>query len=371
MSGSIAHSRASDRLARVIWSALALSALLVGCRPDSEAAAPQARPVRTVTVEKHEAGSPITLIGRIEAKDEVALGFRISGRLLENKARLGDRVKAGEVIARLEPQNELNQLRSAEANLTAAQAQLTQAQNHFERQDTLLQQGWTTRAIWDQAKKALQTAQAQVDSAEAQLKAAHDLVSFTQLEADAPGVVTEVGPRAGTVVQAGQMIVRFARQDGRDAIFDVPAQLLRSAPPDPQIIVSLTDDPKVTAQGRVREVAPQADPVTRNFEVKVGLTDPPPAMLLGATVTGRMEMEAFSVINIPASALTRFNQRPAVWIVDSSNLTVSVRNVEVVRYDPATVAVSEGLTTGDIVVTAGVQALHPGQKVRLLGSPPS
>jgi RND family efflux transporter MFP subunit len=241
--------------------------------------------VRTVTVEKHEAGSPVILTRRIEAKDEVALGFRISGRLFENKAKLGDRVKPGEVIARVEPQNELNQLRSAEANLVAAQAQLTQAQNHFERQDTLLQQGWTTRAIWDEAKKALQTTQAQVDSAEAQLKAAHDLVSFTELEADAPGVVTEVGPRAGTVIQAGQMIVRLARQDGRDAIFDVPAQLLRSAPPDPQITVSLTDDPKVTAQGRVREVAPQADPVTRNFEVKVGLSDPPPAMLLGATVS--------------------------------------------------------------------------------------
>jgi RND family efflux transporter MFP subunit len=329
------------------------------------------RPVRTVTIEKREAGSPVTLTGRIEAKDEVALGFRISGRLLENKVNLGDRVKPGDVIARLEPQNELNQLRSAEANLAAAQAQLTQAQNHFERQDTLLNQGWTTRAIWDQAKKALQTAQAQLDSAEAQLKAAHDLVSFTQLEADAPGVVTEVGPRAGTVVQAGQMIARLARQDGRDAVFDVPAQLIRSAPPDPEILVSLTDDPKVTAQGRVREVAPQADPVTRNFEVKVGLTDPPPTMRLGATVTGRMEMEAFPVINIPTSALTRFNERPAVWVVDSSNFTVSVRNVEVLRYDPATVAVSEGLNTGDIVVTAGVQALHPGQKVRLLGSPSS
>ncbi len=115
-----------------------------GCRPDSEAAAPQARPVRTITVEKHEAGSPVTLTGRIEAKDEVALGFRISGRLLENKAKLGNRVKPGEMIARLESQNELNQLRSAEANLAAARAQLTQAQNHFERQDTLLQQGWTT-----------------------------------------------------------------------------------------------------------------------------------------------------------------------------------------------------------------------------------
>ena len=83
------------------------------------------------------------------------------------------------------------------------------------------------------------------------------------------------------------MIIRVARSDGRDAVFDVPGQLLRSAPADPEIIVSLTEDPSVTARGRVREVAPQADPVTRTFEVKVGLTDPPPAMRLGATVTGR------------------------------------------------------------------------------------
>jgi RND family efflux transporter MFP subunit len=167
------------------------------------------------------------------------------------------------------------------------------------------------------------------------------------------------------------MIVRLARQDGRDAVFDVPAQLINSAPSDPQILVSLTDDRNVTAHGRIREVAPQANPVTRTFEVKVGLTDPPAAMRLGATVNGRMETEARAVINIPASALTRFNQRPAVWVVDPSNLTVSPRNVGVLRYDPGTVAVSSGVDTGEVVVTAGVQALHPGQKVRLLGSPPS
>jgi len=351
--------------------ASALSAFLAACNENTEAAAPEPRPVRTVTVEKREAGTPVTLTGRIEAEDQVDLGFRISGRLLENTGRLGDRVEAGQLVARLEPQNEMNQLRSAQANLAAAQAALTQAQNHFERQDTLLKQGWTTRANHDQATKAMQTAQAQVDSAEAQLKAAKDLVSFTKLIADAPGVITAVGPRAGAVVQAGQMIVALARKDGRDAVFDVPAQLIRSAPPDPQIVVGLTDDPSVTAQGRVREVSPQANPVTRTFDVKVGLTDPPAAMQLGATVTGRMEMEAFPVIDIPASALTRFNQQPAVWIVDPSNLTVSPRNVEVLRYDPATVAVSQGLDTGEIVVTAGVQALHPGQKVRLLGSPSS
>ena len=358
---------------RVISACILLTALaapLAACEPDSQAAAPQPRPVRTVTVTKSEAGQPVTLTGRIEAEDEVTLGFRVPGRVLENTMRVGDRLTAGQRIARLEPQNETNALRTAQANLVAAQAQLTQAQNHFDRQDTLLQQGWTTRAIHDQADKQLQTARAQVDAAQAQTKAAHDQVSFTELVADAPGVITEVGPRAGEVVQAGQMIVKLARKDGRDAVFDVPGQLLRSAPPDPEILVSLTDDPKVTAHGRVREVAPQANPVTRTFEVKVGLTDPPPAMLLGATVNGRMEMDAVPVIDIPASALTRFNQQAAVWIVDPANLTVSSRNVQAVSYAPATVTVSQGLDPGDIVVTAGVQALHEGQKVRLLGAQP-
>jgi RND family efflux transporter MFP subunit len=166
------------------------------------------------------------------------------------------------------------------------------------------------------------------------------------------------------------MIVKLARKEGRDAVFDVPAQILRSAPAAPQITVSLTDDPSVTATGRVREVAPQADPVTRTFGVKVGLTDPPPAMRLGATVTGRMETEAAAVINIPATSLTKSDRQAAVWIVDPVSRTVSLRNINVLRHDPAQVAVSAGLDPGEIVVTAGVQALHPGQKVRLLGSEP-
>jgi RND family efflux transporter MFP subunit len=300
----------------------------------------------------------------------VNLAFRISGRLLENNSKQGDRVGAGDVVARLESQNELNTLRAAQAALAAAEGQLTQARNHFERQDTLLKQGWTTRVNHDQAIQALQTAQSQVDATEAQLKAAHDLVGFTDLKADASGVVTVRGPLAGEVVQAGQMIIRLARKDGRDAVFDVPAQVLRSAPTDPKVTVTLTDDPAVVAQGRVREVAPQANPVTRTFEVKVGLTDPPPAMRLGATVTGRMETEAVPIMEIPASALTEFNRQPAVWIVDPSSRTVSLRNVDVLRFDQATVAVDQGLDIGEIVVTAGVQALHPGQKVRLLGSEP-
>ena len=343
---------------------------LSACGPAEEARGPEVRPVRTVTVSKREVGSTVTLTGRIEAQDEAALGFRIAGRVMERLVNVGDRVQPGQIIARLEPQNEMNALRSAQASLAATQAKLTQTRNHFERQETLLAQGWTTRALFDEAQKARDTAQAQVDSAEAQLKAAHDLVSFTELKADAPGVVTATGAEAGEVVQAGQMIVKLARQGGRDAVFDVPAQVLRSAPSDPVIEVNLADDPTIMTRGRVREVAPQADPVTRTFEVRIGLIDPPEGMRLGATVTGRLTMDAAPVIEIPASALTRVDRQPAVWVVDPVGKTVSLRNVDVLRFDPTKVAVSQGLDIGEVVVTAGVQALHPGQKVRLLGAQP-
>ena len=189
------------------------------------------------------------------------------------------------------------------------------------------------------------------------------------LEADGKGTVTARGAEPGEVVQAGQMIVQLARRDGRDAVFDVPSQLLLSTPSDPKVTIRLTDDPAVTTVGRVREVAPQADPVTRTFEVKVGLTDPPAAIRLGSTVTGSIQLESEAVIAIPATSLTTLHQQPAVWIVDPSSLTVSMRTIDVLRYDPGTVVVSHGLNVGDIVVTAGVQSLHPGRKVRLLGSP--
>lgn len=350
--------------------ALLAAATLSACSDETDSAPPDPRPVRTATVEKREGGKPLVLTGRIEAADEAALGFRIPGRMIERTVRVGDRVQAGQVVARLEPQNEMNALRSAQANLATARARLTEARNRYERQETLLAQGWTTRAQFDEAEKARTTAEAQIDAAEAQLKFAHDQVSFTELAADAPGIVTATGAEPHEVVQAGQMIVRLAREAGRDGVFDVPANILRSVPADVEIEVRLTDDPTVKATGRVRTVSPQADPVTRTFEVKVGLADPPEAMRLGATVNGQVDLDALTTIEIPASALTKINRQPAVWIVDPAELTVSLRNIEVTRFDPATVMVSEGLDVGDVIVTAGVQALHPGQKVRILGAEP-
>ena len=352
-----------------IWLLLpAVAVMLASCKPDTKADAPEVRPVRTVTAEKGGAGENVVLTGHVKAENEPAIAFRIGGRMIERSVNVGDRVETGQVLAKLDPENELSALRSAESALAAAQGQLTYARGDFERQRQLLANGHTPRARFDQSQKALQSAQSQVDNTEAQLEIARDRVNWTTLKADADGTVTARGAEPGEVVQAGQMIVRLARQGGRDAVFDVPAQLLRSAPSDTEITVRLADDQSVMATGRVREVAPQADPVTRTFEVKVGLNDPPEAMRLGATVTGSVKLESEPVIAIPASALTEINRQPAVWIVDPKNLTVSMRNVELLRHDPGTVVVAQGIETGDVVVTAGVQALHPGQKVRLLGS---
>ena len=160
------------------------------------------------------------------------LAFRIGGRIIERKGEVGDKVEPDQVLAKLDPQDELNTLRSAQAALNAAQGQQVEAQNTFDRQNHLMERGFTTRANFDSAKQALQTAQARVDDATAQLDIAQDRVGFTQLKANVEGTITARSAESGQVVQAGQPIFTIARTDGRDAVFDVPAQVLRAAPPD-------------------------------------------------------------------------------------------------------------------------------------------
>ncbi len=325
------------------------------------------RPVRTVTVERGADGETVSLTGQVRAKDQVSLAFRLDGRMINRPVHVGDVLKAGEIVAQLDPQNQQNALRTAQANLVSAEAALTQARLTFGRQQQLLAGGWTPRAKYDEAQQALLSAQAQVDAAHAQVGIAQDQLSYTVVFADAPGVVTATGAEPGEVVHAGQMIVNVARQGGRDAVFDVSEQIIRTGPRDPVVQIALTNDPSVRVTGRVREVSPQADPVTRTFQVKVSIIDPPKVMELGSTVTGSIKLPAPSGLQVPPGALTEADGRPAVWVVDSKSQTVSLRNVDVSQYDPADVVVSQGLNAGEIVVTAGVQTLHPGQKVRLLG----
>ena len=364
----MAHATPGARVAGL--SAFALLALLTACKPVEEPEPEPIRPVRVTTVESQEGGETVSLTGQVEARQEVNLSFRTGGRMIERSVNVGDRVRAGQVVARLESETPRNALRSARAELTAARARLVEAQNNFERHRSLLDRGFITRAMFDQAEQAYRTARAQVDSVQAQVNIAETQLGYANLISDSSGTVTARRAEPGEVVGPGQPIVQLAREGGRDAVFDVPARVIQTAPANAEIAVVLSSDPKVRTTGRVREVAPQADPVTRTFKVRIGLNNPPAAMRLGSTVTGSVQLGAGQGIDIPASALTAANQRPAVWVLDPASNTVSLRNIEVLRYDLARVAVAEGLQPGDIVVTAGVQTLRPGQQVRLLGTQP-
>ncbi len=355
---------------RMCWvAAVALAPLvLAGCGETPQASPPDVRPVRTITTTTRGAVESLALTGHVEAMNEAAYGFRIGGRMIDRLVNVGDTVKPGQVLARLDSQNEANAVRSAEAALSAAEGQASVTRNAYERQRALLARGFTPRAQYEQAEQAFLAARSQVEDAQARLQIAQDQLGFTELKADSEGVVTARRAEPGEVVQAGQPIVTVARKDGRDAVFDVPANLLAAVPGDPDVLVTLASDPSMKAHGRVREIAPQADPVTRTFAVRVGLIDPPAAMRLGATVIGTVQVDTGPVIEVPASALTRIGGKPAVWIVDPKAQTVALRQIEVMRYTPAKVSVVSGLKDHEIVVTAGVQALHPGQKVRLLGA---
>jgi RND family efflux transporter MFP subunit len=342
-------------------------ALLAAC--DKPQPAAEIRPVRTITAVAGSDGEPVSLTGHIRAQKEESLAFRIDGRMIKRHVEVGQAIQPNDLIAELDPLPQRDALHQAEAKLAAAEATLHEATNSMERKRTLTNQGWATKVDYDAAERTFSTAKANLEVAKAQLHEAEDHFGYSELRADAPGVVMSKSAEAGEVVKAGQTIVTVAQYGGTDAVFDVPASLMRQISPDVVVTVSLTDDPKIQTTGRVRETAPQADPTTRSFRVKVGLDEWPEAMRLGATVFGQARMLGSKGIELPATALTMVDNQPAVWVVDPKSLQVALRTVELDRHASSSIVVSKGVEPGEIVVTAGVHALRPGQKVRLLGAP--
>lgn len=348
----------------LVWLGMALPLTAVAAPPPT----PEIRPVRTIVATAHGQGELVSLTGHIRARTEENLAFRIDGRMVARHASVGQQLRPGDLVAELDPQPQHDELRTAQAALAAAQASVREATNNLQRQQTLVKQGWSTQVQYDAAQKTFQTAKASVDAAAAQEHYAQDKLSYTQLLADAAGVVIATGAEPGEVVRAGQTIVTVAQHSGVDAVFDVPDSLIRRLKPDVTVTVALTDDPKIQTTGHARETSPQADPVTRSYQVKVGLEQPPAAMRLGATVTGQARMVEQPGIELPATALTIEDGKPAVWVFDPKSQEVSLRIVTIVQGDSDTIIVSKGLSAGERVVTAGVHALRPGQKVRLLES---
>lgn len=350
------------------------TALLIGgCEfeqsAESSAAPEPIRPVRVAEVVETGGGEEIRLSGTIEAEDSINLAFRVGGQLIQRTVNVGDRVRAGQTVARLDPETAQNAVDAARANVAAAMARLVETRNTIARYEPMMARGFVARQQFDQAIESRNAAEAQVEAAEAKLRSAENQLSFTKLVADAAGTVTARGAEPGEVVAAGQMVVQLAREGGRDAVFDFPPRVKDALAADTVIEVVSTSDPNVRALGRVREVSPQADPVTRTFRVRVGLANPPDALRLGSSVSGKVPVNGGAKgLLIPAAALTRADGQPAVWVVDTDTQRVALRNIDVIAYELDRVLVQHGLMPGDLVVTAGVQSLRPDQPVRLLGA---
>ncbi|MEO6436355.1 MAG: efflux RND transporter periplasmic adaptor subunit [Tepidisphaeraceae bacterium] len=350
-------------------SLIAIAVALGGAGCSSEAAkVPEVRPVQTVAVAPKTIADDRRAVGEIKPRHESDLGFRVSGKIVSRVAEIGQEVKKGDLLAKLDDQDYRNKLRSAEADVTAAEAVLAEAQSAELRSRTLLDQGWTTRANYDVALRNLRSAEAKLTAAKAALQLTKDQLAYSELRADFDGVVTAVGGEPGQVINLGQMIVRLARPADKDAVFAIAEAVFgqRSSDERPAVIVSLLSNPNITAEGIVREISPVADATTRTYQVKVTLKDPPDEMRFGASAMGRLKASTAPVIVLPGSALFDKGGQPAVWIVDKAKGTVSLRNVTIVRYETDSVVVSAGLAPGDIVVTAGVNRLRDGQAVRLL-----
>lgn len=346
---------------------LAGALLVAACTREPEAQAPEApRPVRTLTIAAPTEAPGVRYTGTIEAQDLASLSFRIPGRMTERLVGVGATLTAGQTVARLDPEDELAQLRSARAALATAESRFRQADAQYRRQAHLLERDVTARADYELAEQARRAAKAAEDAARAQLASTELLVGYTVLEADAPGVVTRVGAEPGEIVGPGRMVVQVARNGGRDAVLDVPLDAVAAL--SGPLRVSLSAAPATSVTGRVREVAPEADAVTRTVRVRVGLESPPEAFRLGAGVVVEWSPETARHLSVPATAVTRKGSEPGVWVVDANAQTISFRPVAILSTGPVSAVVGGGLRPGDIVVTAGASSLRDGQRVKLGGA---
>lgn len=327
------------------------------------------RPVRTMVVEPKSIDDDRQAVGDVRPRQESDLGFRVSGKVVSRAVDVGVSAKAGDILARLDEQDFQNKLRAAEADVASAEAVLTEAAASEDRQTQLLAKGVTTRSNYDAALRNRRSAEAKLESTKAALSLAQDQLKYADLRADFDGIVTAVGAEPGQVVNVGQMVVRLAKPGGVDAVFNIAESAFRDRKPDdrPHIIVTLLSNPGIVSEGIVREVSPVADATTRTYQVKVTLTDPPPAMRFGSSVVGRLKEKTAAVIVLPGSALFDKDGKPAVWVFDKATSEVALKPVTVSRFEANRVILSGGLDKGQIVVTAGVNRLRAGQKVRLNG----
>ena len=361
MSQSIFVSTLPRRLVSV--SVLGMILLMTACSKPAPPEEP-VRAVKVMTVGFAGYQAETEYAAEVRPRLESRLGFRVAGKIVRRQAEIGQKVQAGQVLAEIDPKDYRLSAEAAQAQVNAAKTNRDLAQADFNRFKNLKEQNFISGAELDRREAAVLSAQAQLEQAQSQLAVQGNQAGYAKLVADRAGVVTAVEAEPGQVVAAGAPVIRLAMDGPRDVLFAVPEDKLSGLPVGTPVAVRVWSS-QVLLQGKVREIASSADPLTRTFTIKVSLNDgnAPP---LGSTVFAipKIRLEADkAVIKLPTTALRQDGHTSAVWVLDPATMTVKSQSVQVLTAEGNLAVIGGGLKPGDKVVSTGVHVLAPGQKV--------
>jgi multidrug efflux system membrane fusion protein len=347
---------------------LPLVAMLGGCKGEATVEQEIVRPVKVAVVGEAVRGRTLTYSGVVRPRIESALGFRVAGKIVERLVNVGDRVEVDQMIARLDDVDLRLAENSAKAAVASARSRRDVARDNLERGKALLPKGDITKAAYDTRRNEMDAAVSALESAEAQLRQATNAVGYATLQADKVGIVTAVMGEPGQVVNAGQPVVMLAHAGETEIAVAVPEQDSGYLMVGQQAKVTVWAGPRTGIEGRIREIAGQADPASRTYAVRIAVNGTPQIMRLGmtASVVLRIGDEAAAVV-VPLAALTESDGSSVVFVVDPTTKVVRKTPVTVGGTAEDGVQIAGGLQVGELVVIAGAQFLRDGMRVRLPG----
>jgi membrane fusion protein, multidrug efflux system len=358
--------RLAARAAVVLAVVLDLAAL-AACSKHNEAPL-QPRPVVSMTVHPDGAGARASYPADIEARYATPLSFRVAGKIIERSVRLGDNVKPGQTLARLDPADAEKNAASAQAQLDAAQHRLVFAKQQLDRDTAQSEANLIARAQLEQTQDSYASAAAQRDQAQQQLALAKNQLRYTQIVADHAGTITAENADTGQNVQAGQAVYQLAWTGDVDVVCDLPERALADLHTGDAAQVTLGALPGRRYTARLRELAAAADPQSRTWRARLTLEHPDADVRLGMTANVAFappsEPNAAPSFTVPATALFHDGEAPAIWVVHAPDNVLQLRRVSVTRYDARTITVAGGLQDGERIVLQGVHTVHAGEQVR-------
>lgn len=350
--------------------ALLATVFILGCDANSSTpgTAPSVRPVLSAIATPEAAKSEV-FAGTIQARMSSPLAFSVPGRVASRGVSMGDRVSKGKLLASLDAMPFDLAVQSARANLANAEAQRVTATASEGRINELFRQKNVSTAQLEMAQQAREVADAAVAQAQAMLDIALDQRARTELSADFAGVVTAIPVEIGQTIAAGQSVVTLAASNQLEAVIDVPEDIAKTLPPNAEFEVTSQTTSSSTS-GKVREISPRLDTLTKSRRIRIALDAPPSSMRLGSTIVAKAANAAPAMVWLPESAVRKKDGDTSVWVVDVEALTVSARAVKISGRRNGLVAVASGIAPGTRVVTAGVNSLSEGQPVKINSEAP-